>query len=132
MNKMLLGIVLLGLLLVGCGSFVPDVEIPDPVTTGQLVVAYDIDVQVVVLEPGACPSVPGYDGEGEIRQGTEGIGARAYYGLEPGDYCLTWGPRFADGWIAEANMPITSQAGALDFVSVIPVPTTPEQASLSF
>jgi len=123
----LLTLTILALTLTACGSFdTPD--IPDPVTTGQLVVAYDIDTQVIVLEPRDtpdCPDVPGYDGEGAIMQGTEGIGARAYYGLEPGDYCLTWGFRYetgGDAWRAEGNMPIRVQAGALDFVSVVPVP----------
>jgi len=117
------------LTLAGCTSLGPDIpEFPDPRLTGQLVVAYDIDTQVVVLEPGACTTIPSYDGEGEILQGVEGVGARAYYGLEPGEYCLTWGGRFADSsWIAQDNIPLTVQEGALDFVSVVPTKPEPTQ-----
>lgn len=119
-------VTLLATLLTACGNLMPDVTIPDPTTTGQLIVAYDMDTQVLVLEPrDDCPTTPGYDGGEQILQGEEGIGARAYYGLKPGLYCLTWGFRLeagGDAWRAEGNLLIQARAGALDFVSVVPAP----------
>jgi len=118
------------LLLSACGEI--DVGVPDVMATGQLVVAYDVDTQVIVLEPGACTPIPSYDGDGEVLQGVEGVGARAYYGLEPGDYCLTWGVRDvpAEGeWMTVGNMPFTAQPGALDFISVVPDPPQEEPAA---
>jgi len=121
------------LFLSACGNLDIDAGVPDVTTTGQLIVAYDIDTQVIVLEPvvdGECTGWPTYDGEGEILQGVEGVGARAYYGLEPGEYCLTWGPRLSTGWAAYSDMLLTVQAGALDFVSVIPPQAPAETVSL--
>lgn len=106
------------LLLAACAEV--DVGIPDPMTTGQLVVAYDAETQGVALLPNQCREIP--DFTEEILQGIEGVEARAYYGLEPGPYCLEWGFRFSEGVLFNHNLNLSVEAGSLDFVSVVEAP----------
>lgn len=120
----LLAIATLAVLLTACGEFVPDVNIPDPTTTGQLVVAYDANQQGMALLPGACSEPADYDEQ--VLQGVDSVEARAYYGLEPGPYCLRYGTLTSEDTFAlQGVIPLDVQAGALDFVSIVPVPTEP-------
>jgi len=114
--------IIIALTLAGCAEV--DVGIPDPTTTGQLVVAYDADTQGMALLPGACSETPDYDAQ--VLQGVEGVEARAYYGLQPGPYCLRWGVLTApDVFTLAGVIPFDVQAGTLDFVSIVPITTQP-------
>jgi len=118
----LLTVALLAVLLTACSNV--DVGIPDPTTTGQLVVAYDANQQGMALLPGACSEPANYDEQ--VSQGVEGVEARAYYGLKPGAYCLRYGALTGENeFVLQGVVPLDVQAGALDFVSIVPIPTEP-------
>ena len=115
----LLAVALLALTLGACAEV--DVGIPDVTTTGQLVVAYDANTQGMALLPGACDTPTDYDKQ--LLEGVEGVEARAYYGIAPGAYCLRYGPLSGPGTFVLAGLiSLDVQAGALDFVSIVPVP----------
>jgi len=119
-----LTLTVLTVVLAACSNV--DVGIPDPTTTGQVVVAYDANQQGMALLPGACSEPANYDEQ--VLQGVEGVEARAYYGLEPGVYCLRYGPLTSESTFALAGVvPLDVQAGALDFVSIVPIPTEPAE-----
>lgn len=105
----------LTLALAACSSNVN--TLPDAMQTGQLLVAYQPETQVVRLTEGACDGEPEADAIATAMQDATG---RLYYGLEPGAYCLTWGQSFSAGWLATGQLDLTVSAGAMDFVSVIP------------
>lgn len=118
--KRLTILLLLAVMLTACGSLAPDwPEFGDPMTTGQLVVAFDPIQQGVMLTPGACVDSSVEPIVADALQDTQ---MRLYYFLEPGDYCLTW------GWLTSpttftlaGERPVSIQAGAIEFVSVLPV-----------
>ena len=122
--KRLIPLMLLVLLLSACGSLAPDwPDIGDPMTTGQLVVAFDPIQQGAMLTPGEC--IDAFV-EPIVADALEDTQMRLYYFLDPGNYCLTWGWRTGESsFVVAGERPVSIQAGAITFVSLLPIVEPP-------